>query len=182
MPQSTHTPEDRIVIDLQNFPAEGRTFAGAIEKDIFQLEPDGPQPVSPLEYRLHVERRGHWLVVSGMVSATFQLVCVRCLEPFREQVTLDGYFVEEELAEKTLSVDLTDRVREDILLTLPGYPHCDESNVTRRSCPAADQFLPATSYSPHHPDEKEPVDRPDVWGALDQLNLNPSSGKKKRKS
>jgi uncharacterized protein len=179
MPLSTHTPDGRLVIDLQNFPAEGRTFAGAIEKDIFQLESDGPQPVLPLAYQLHVERRGHWLVVSGTVSVTFQLVCVRCLEPFSEQVALDDYLIEEELAEKTPSVDLTDRLREDILLALPGYPHCDESNVAPRPCPAADRFLPATSYSPHQPAVEPPTERPGVWSALDQLNLK--TPRKKRK-
>ncbi|MGI8603339.1 MAG: YceD family protein [Verrucomicrobiales bacterium] len=179
MPSSTHTPEGRIIIDLLNFPPDGRDFAGTLEKDIFQLESGGPRPASPLTYRLHVERRGSWLVIEGNVGATFELECVRCLTTFPEQVTLDGYLVEEELIEKTPSLDLTDRIREDILLALPGYPHCDESNVTPRVCVAAGRFLPASSYSPDHASEDEPAKRLDAWSALDQLNLKPPAAKPK---
>ena len=175
-----HNADGRLVIDLQNFPEEGRDFSGAIERDVFQLEPGAPRPASPLKYELHVERRGSWLIVTGNVGATFEMTCVRCLEPFPEPVIIDGYLIEEELAEKTASVDLTDRVREDILLALPGYPHCDESNLANRVCPAADRFLPASSYSPDHNKEGERPERPEVWGALDQLNLKPASEEKKR--
>jgi uncharacterized metal-binding protein YceD (DUF177 family) len=179
MPVPAHNSEGRLIIDLQNFPDEGRDFAGEIERDVFQLEPGGPRPKSPLEYELHVERRGGWLVVTGTVGAAFEMTCVRCLEPFPEQVTLDGYFIEEELAEKTASVDLTDRVREDILLALPGYPHCDESNVASRVCPAADRFLPASSYSPDDDKRGESGGQPDVWNALDKLNIEPAPDEKK---
>ncbi len=179
MSRQLHTAEGRLVVDLLDLPPEGREFAGEIHSDFFQLEPGAPQPIPPLRYRLRVEWRTGWLVVTGEVSMDFEFECVLCLERFRDRITLDGYLLEEEITEKTPSVDLTDRVREDILLALPGYPHCNESTLEPRECPAASRFLPASSYA-HDPSEEEAAPRPDLWGALDQLDIKPAPGGKKQ--
>ena len=143
------------------------------------MEPGGPRSASPLRYRLWVERREGWLIATGEVSADFTFDCVLCLEPFTDRLTLNGYVLEEELTEKSPIVDLTDRVREDILLALPGHPHCSESSLHPTSCPAAELFLPASSYSPDHPEESQSTERRDLWNALDQLEIKPAKGPKK---
>jgi uncharacterized metal-binding protein YceD (DUF177 family) len=58
-------------------------------------------------------------------------------------------------------VDLTEYLREDILLTLPAHPHCDWNG--EKVCKA--QFRDA-------PSEAEPLDDSrDAWKGLDQLKL-----------
>ena len=37
-------------------------------------------------------------------------------------------------------IDLGDRLREDLLLVLPAYPHCDRGDDPNRVCPMAGQF------------------------------------------
>ena len=66
-------------------------------------------------------------------------------------------------------IDLTPQVREDILLALPAYPHCEwvEGNV----CVAQER----TSVSPIESaaadaDNGAPARSP-VWGELDRLNI-----------
>ncbi len=173
-------PAGRIFIDLHDLPLEGKEFSGEIPGEIFELGPDGPACVSPLRYQLHVEIAGEFLIATGEVTADFQMDCVRCGQPFTDRILLDGVVAEEEVTENSASVDLTDRIREDILLALPGYPHCDEANLETRECPAAGRFQPETSYSPVHQDEAGANTRPDVWGALDNLTLPKPKPQKKQ--
>jgi hypothetical protein len=162
----------RLVIDLADLPAEGRVVAGELPAAVFDLEPGGPRPLSPLRYRLFVEHDGDHLTASGELSADFSFDCVRCLEPFTDRITLDGYLMEEEVGGKSQSVDLTDRVREDILLALPGHPRCEEASLEPRACPASEMFSKMGDYLSEHPEETStPADSRDVWGALDQLDL-----------
>ena len=60
------------------------------------------------------------------------------------------------------TVDLTEPVREDILLALPPHPHCDWNG--ERECKAA---FRKQSETPEEPLS----DTREVWGALDQLKL-----------
>jgi uncharacterized metal-binding protein YceD (DUF177 family) len=62
-------------------------------------------------------------------------------------------------------MDLTDLIREDILLTLPNFPRCENGNVDLRDCPAEGRFESAESSAPL---EMPGADR-GVWNALDQL-------------
>lgn len=167
-PPATH----RLVLDLTAIPPEGMEVTGELEATVFDLEPGGPRPLSPLRYRLHLLLNHDRLTVSGELSADFSFDCVRCLEPFTDRITLDGYFLEEEIGGKTLSVDLTDRVREDILLALPGHPRCEEASLHPRSCPASELFPKVGDHPSEHQEETStPADSRQVWGALDQLDL-----------
>ena len=162
----------RLLIDLTELPAEGRLFEGSLPASVFDLEPGGPRPLSPLHYRLWVERDGDHLTASGELSADFSFECVRCLEPFDDRITLDGYQLEEEVDAKSPSIDLTDRVREDILLALPGHPRCEEASLTPRACPASEMFPKVGDIISDLPEETStPADSRTIWGALDQLDL-----------
>ncbi len=168
-------PPGHLVIDLQMLPPEGRQLSGHIESGVFHLEDGGPKAVSPLLYDIHVFREGDVLAVTGSISADFEMQCVRCLEPFTHRIAFDDYSAEEEIGENSASVDLTERLRDDILLALPGHPHCDESELTTRPCPAAGRFLPASSYSPLHPEDADEGDRSHLWDALNQLKIDTGS-------
>jgi hypothetical protein len=179
MPRSPHPPPDRLTVDLNDLPPEGREMVGEIAGEVFAMEPGGPRPASPLRYRLWIQRRKQWLVATGELSADFTFECVLCLKSFTDRVSLESYVLEEELAEKSPVVDLTDRLREDILLALPGHPRCSESSLHPTTCPAAELFLPASSYSPDHPEEAQSDGRRHLWSALDQLEIKSAKGRKK---
>jgi uncharacterized metal-binding protein YceD (DUF177 family) len=81
----------------------------------------------------------------------FDLVCSRCGKDFDDTVKVDDFTTSVEIDPKSGTVDLTQEVRESIILALPTFPLCDEA------CPGIERKsdLPA--------DER--------WGALDGVKV-----------
>ncbi len=155
-----------LIVDPRNVPAEGLQLTGTLPASTMDLpEGDIARATSPLEYDLLVMRDNADVILTGSLSATFELQCGRCTEMYLDRVELSGYAQEVPL-ENEGPIDLTNWLREDILLALPTQPRCETGNVSPRDCPAEGRFELA-------PDSAEPVpqeqDRPDVWGSLDQL-------------
>ena len=155
-----------LMIDPREIPAEGLDLSGTLPASTFDLpEGDIARAKSPLEYDLHILRDGSDVFLTGSLAATFELQCGRCAEMYPHRVELDGYAQEVPL-ENEGPIDLTNWLREDILLALPTQPRCETGNVSPRECPADGRFEPAPDSAepaPHEPDSK------DVWGSLDQL-------------
>ena len=153
-------------IDLRSLPESGKDISGQEIPAFFALDAKDPiQATSPLKYDLHVERDGGDLLVSGQLEANFSLECGACLERFDYRVELEHYASELEIA-KDDTINLTDTIREDILLTLPSYPRCEAGNVQPRQCPAEGRFEPVLETAP---DESQTAG-PGVWEALNKLN------------
>ena len=152
--------------DIRNLPTEGKQLTGTLQGSFFQLPENDPvKAVSPLEFDLNAVRDGKDIIVTGSLLATFELQCGRCLERFLHQVDLPNYEAELPI-EKETTMDLTDMVREDILLTLPNFPRCEDGNVEPRDCPAQGKFDPSELAA--EADEAPGADR-GVWNALDKL-------------
>lgn len=153
-------------IDLRSLPSDGLDIAGEQPASFFGLEAtDSIQPVSPLKYELHVEKDEDELILTGRLEAVFNLECGRCLERFDHRVEIPHYQSEVTI-EKDSTIDLTDTIREDTLVTLPNYPRCEDGNVRPRQCPAEGRFEPELETA-----EEKPQDAgPGVWEALNKLN------------
>jgi uncharacterized metal-binding protein YceD (DUF177 family) len=81
------------------------------------------------------------------------------LERFAYPVNVDDFAIQVELTGAE-EIDLTEAIREDILLALPAHPRCDWNG--ERACPGVRrQSAPPAS---------EPEDS-DVWSALNQLKI-----------
>lgn len=155
-----------LIIDPRDIPAEGLHLAGELPVSVMDLpEGDIARAKSPLEYDLTVLRDGSDVFLTGSMAATFDLQCGRCAEMYPHRVELEGYAQEIPL-ENEGPLDLTNWLREDILLALPTQPRCETGNVSPRECPAEGRFEPAPESVTPDPHEQ---DRPDVWGSLDQL-------------
>jgi uncharacterized metal-binding protein YceD (DUF177 family) len=153
-----------ITVIVGEIPEEGLRLAGQTTDDIFSLpetEMDA-RPSGPVRYDLFLSEAGSGLILAqGMVSAPFKLRCVTCLEEFPFTVDLIDYAAEFDLPAHG-PLDMTERIREDLLIDLPAYPHCDrDSDEPDRVCPAAGKFDGGGQRSP---------EGPGVWGALDGLN------------
>jgi uncharacterized protein len=121
-------------IHLRQIPADGLHLAGEETDDILQIE--GPEPVralGPLRYALDLGLSEGGLWATGAISMDVELQCVRCLETFPYPVRIEDFALQMDLAGEE-TIDLTPLLREDILLALPSYPHCDWSG--ERNCPA----------------------------------------------
>ncbi len=151
--------------DIRNLPVEGKHVAGSLPASFFQLpEKDSVKAESPMTYELDFVRDGKDIIVTGSLKALFSLECGRCLERFQQLVDLAEYESEVPI-EKETTMDLTDMVREDILLALPNFPRCEDGNVDLRDCPAEGHFDPTDDPEVN---EEPGADR-GVWNALDQL-------------
>ena len=151
--------------DIRNLPDDGKQITGTMPASFFQLpEKDSAIATSPLTYDLNILRDDKDIIVTGSLDATFSLECGRCLEHFAHRVEMIEYQTKTPI-EKETTMDLTDLIREDILLTLPNFPRCENGNVDLRDCPAEGRFESAESSAPL---EMPGADR-GVWNALDQL-------------
>lgn len=161
-------------IHLNELPPEGKFFEGEIRIDPFQLTGnDDPKYVPPVTFALNVRLDGPDVVVEGTIGARFEMECARCGQWFPYDVELENFYSQEP-RDGAITLDLTSQIREDILLALPGYPRCDDSNVEDRTCPADGQFAAESAFKPLNEAETAEPERRDVWNVLDQLD--PSSG------
>ena len=141
--------DDKLTIDISRLDPEGETLSG--EVDAVDLDEEFVKPFGGIRYDLSVKLYGKELLVRGKLEQDFDLVCCRCGKDFDDTVKVDDFTVSVEIADSAQEVDLTEDVRESIILNLPTYPVCDEA------CPGIEQITVM-------PDD-------DRWGALDQLKV-----------
>ena len=77
-------------------------------------------------------------------------MCSRCGKDFDDTIKVEDFTASFEISEDSPEVDLTEELRESIILALPTYPVCDET------CPGVEQTV------------EMPSD--DRWNVLDNLN------------
>ena len=141
--------ETELVIDVSRLDPEGETIEG--EVDCVDLDEEFVHPFGGIRYRLDVQLIGTELLVRGHLEQDFELVCSRCGEDFDDTIKVDDFTESYEISENTSEVDLTEDVRESIILTLPSYPVCSEA------CPGIAQTA------------EKPAD--DRWSALDGITV-----------
>lgn len=158
---------ERLVIDVARLDREGEDFEGEIDPAVIDYsltDADFAKTVGGLRYRLFVQLLGSELLVRGAISQDFERVCSRCAIEFNEHIAVPSFVASMEVSDSDSFVDLTDELREAILLDFPGYPVCRPD--CRGLCPhcGADLNL--------GPCGCKDSDTPDAcWGGLDKLNL-----------
>jgi uncharacterized protein len=129
----------------------------------------------PVELRLDVQLAGRDVVVRGAVHGRAELSCRRCLAAVPYDVNEELIFVyrsgvapvEAEaqevypLPEKSREVDLTQAVREHVLLSVPEFVSCDDA--CRGFCPRCGTNLNETTCECRTEDEDP------RWAALRRL-------------
>ena len=127
-------------------------------------------PAGPVEYDLNVQKMEDGLLVEGSLRLALTCECARCLKSYPFQLELDGYAThlalegEDRVRVENDSVDLTPRVREDILLAFPQHPLCE---------PECGGLADPAQTSTKNPAERGPGQaNPSVWAVLDKLKLN----------
>jgi uncharacterized protein len=139
--------DEKLLIDVTRLDPEGEELTG--EVDCIDLDEEFVHPFGGIRYRLFVQGVGTELLVRGHLEQDFDLVCSRCGQDFDTTIKVDDFTQSYEISESTQEVDLTQDVRESIILTLPTYPVCSET------CPGV-----------AHTTEKPADNR---WSALDNL-------------
>ena len=147
-------------VHVLQIPEGGKHIEGEDPSDVLELHDDHTRAVAPIHYALDVGVSEDGLWAHGEIGTQVECQCVRCLEKFRRPLTVPDFAVQVQLEGREM-VDLTEHVREDILLALPAHPTCDWDG--KKVCKAS--FTTAGSAA-------EPLDESrDVWKDLDNLKL-----------
>ena len=159
-----------MIIDVARLHVDGEVLAGADPVAILDWDPADAlfQPAGDVAYRLRAERLLGELLVRGTVSASFTSVCSRCGDPMTFPVEDKEFCVSVPIPAGIEFVDLTEELREAILIALPNYPVC--SAECRGVCPRCGKRL-GKSPCKCSPKGAMEMETPSAWEALNQLNL-----------
>ena len=153
---------------------------GTESAEILELPPDADPPLAPagdITYHLSAVMAGADLIVTGRASVPLATVCARCLDDIRVTIAVKDLCFHFEKV-RDLEVDLTDDVREELLLAVPSCFYC--SPDCKGICPMCGANLNHASCScDTQQAESEPDAAPSPWDQLDALNLAPEKPAKK---
>lgn len=158
----------RLSIDLHTLPEEGKNFSGELAPEIFDLPEHDAKPLGPLAYDLHVQRFGSELLLSGSLSAPFELICVRTVHPFKKTLVVDPANISVEIEDEG-AVDVTEALREEILLEIPDYPRCEEADEPMH-CEIDPRYLAVDKPVGDGVETRPRAAGDDRWSALDALD------------
>ena len=156
-----------IRIETTQIGEDGYAVSGEESGDLLDLARD---PVArsngPIRYELAVEQAGQELVVRGQVEAPLMLRCSRCAQFFSTTARVSSFLHAYESAEHPEFLDVSDDVREDLLLEIPGFPLCQAG--CKGLCARCGQDLNEGACRCVPPEKG-----PSPWSALDGLIANP---------
>lgn len=131
---------------VSEIPEEGYTLSKESPITDFDLEENDASLQEPVSINIKIRKSSEDIFISGKVKTLLELECSRCLENFLFNVNekFEAYFISEdlrpheeemELRKEDMDVsyyegdiiDLTNVIREQILLSLPMTPICKAS-------------------------------------------------------
>ena len=156
----------QIAIPLEGFPEGCLRCSGEADSSILALESASIRPAGPIHYELEAQLYDSELVVRGKVEAPFTMRCDRCLEEFDYTVQATDFALSFEVGDAP-SLDITEELREELILALPGYPKCE---LTGKECQIHDinDDFRLDKAPPSGVDCATPSGE-SVWQALDQI-------------
>lgn len=164
-------------LDLRQIKPDGTEFNYSELAQDLELAAQGFEFPDPIEAVLSAAKSGDEIIVQGRVSTAIEMECARCLDIFEMEINPKIQFVIQLLdtnqpefstdddfvilPKTTGEVDISDRIRESIILELPLKPLCFDG--CRGLCPMCGVNLNETECdcTPDKSDER--------WDTLKQL-------------
>jgi len=126
--------DDSLTIYIEDISQDGGHYEGSLSPQALALEGDTfVRCKGPLAYALDVSLVSDEFLVYGSLGTEVEMCCSRCSVFFPVPVAEPAYHYDQELDETTESVDLTEDMREAIILAFPSYPVC--SSGCKGLCP-----------------------------------------------
>ena len=155
-------------IFVSDIPEEGLPVAGSLSALFFDLPTDDSiRILDGVEFDVTLYRFEDVVVLSGKVSGSFELQCVTCLEYFPYEADFPKWQSEVDIEEGEVKFDPREGLRDEVLLSLPVTPHCDEM-LENHECPKVElveKFEQGASLPDYEPGAGDLV-----WGVLDELD------------
>lgn len=148
-----------LQVSLESLERGPTTLSGALPGSLLELDGEKEiRNVGDICYEVTVSKAGSEVLATGSVEASMELECVRSGRFFSTIVRDSAFlrdFSTEEIGE---TLDLTDDVREAVLLQIPGFPVSPEAS--------SDEF-----ELPTLPDHLTDEGGASPWSDLDNLNV-----------
>jgi uncharacterized protein len=118
----------RLIVDLKRLDSGGEIFEGETAPDVVDIgESEFVQPCGGIRYKLKIQALGSELLVCGSLEQVFICRCAICDISFELKVKEPEFVDSFEITEENSFPDLTDAIREDIIVRLPAFPRCSEN-------------------------------------------------------
>lgn len=131
--------QERLIIDVGRLSPGGEELEG--EVDAIDITEEFVHPFGGIRYSLFAQVIGTELLVRGRAEQDFDLVCSRCGKDFDTTIKTEDFTTSIALDGGTDEIDLTDEIREAVLLELPNFPLCDEG------CDGGDVAVPKEDFT-----------------------------------
>lgn len=152
----------RLIVDLARLDEDGEWYRGETSPEVLELgASEWLTPQGGIVYALFVQALGTELLVRGEVRQRLACVCARCADSFETEAVEPEFVASFEIPGEEAFMDLTEAVREAIILTLPSYPVCRDA--CRGLCQACGANLNRTACTCRR------EGRDSCWSALDVL-------------
>ena len=119
---ATWTDETIMKIQVSRVPAEGLKEQATYEPSLLDMERDDIHIDGAFEVDAFITKVDEELVVDVDIHCPLRLTCARCLEEFRHEARADTIF--SYTVGPTDVVDITEDVRQEVILTYPMIPVC----------------------------------------------------------
>jgi uncharacterized metal-binding protein YceD (DUF177 family) len=114
-------------IDLTLIGEDGREFAGEETVDILGLNEEGVRLNGVISCRFFAQIVSQRLILKGTWCIPLELECCRCGEFFSTTLSDSSFLRDYAVSDEMAAVDITEDIRESVLLELPNFPLCGEA-------------------------------------------------------
>ena len=109
-------------INVSRIPAEGLQDHASYDPSTLDMEREDIHLREPFEVEAFITKTDAELIVKADIRCPLLMTCARCLEDFSSSVTTDAIFHYK--VHPADVVDITDEVRQEIILAYPMFPIC----------------------------------------------------------
>ena len=156
-----------LIIDLTTLPEAGMAFSGELDGAIFDLPESDVSQAGLLKYDLWAQRFESELLLTGLLTAPFDFTCVITLKRFLKTIRLESAAISLEIGNSS-QIDVTEALREEIILDFPADPRCDEGDVPE-PCELDSRYLAVDKLDENGLPPASRDESDDRWSALNDL-------------
>ena len=120
--------QGRLIVDIARLDEGGEWYRGETAPEVLDFgESEFLTPLGGIVYALKIQTLGTELLARGEVRQRLRCICSRCADTFDTEAAETDFVCSVEINETADFLDLTEEIREAIILALPGYPVCSET-------------------------------------------------------
>ena len=157
--------DPKLRLSMAEIPAEGMKITRCLTPT--ELEMDdliGIVFKDPIAIDITAKHIVGGAIIQGTLSASYSADCDKCLGVYNRDIQVDDFCIFRENNDNEI-IDLTDHIREDILIGLPQNMICGEN--CQGLCSDCGANLNKEGCSCQH----DNVQEGSVWDSLDQLDI-----------